>query len=333
MLVPADVVLAVLGIGDTWLFVVSALALVPLAYVIGESTEQVGEHTGPVIAGLLNASFGNAPELLVALLAVHRGLFVVVRASLTGSVISNLLLVLGTALVFAGHGRVSRRSTFGALGQVALAAALFAIPSVVHAGGAPSGQLTAYAVPIAAVLFVLYVVLTTGQIRRERRAHRGRDHPVEEGTWSLSRGLLTLALATLATAVVTELLTGTIEAFADSTGLGTFFTAAVIVAIVGNAAEHGGAVVVAARGNVALASEIALSSSAQVATFVIPVVVLLSVALNPLPLAYQPIEFVGYGAAVLLPALLLARGRASTGRGWVLVATYAAVVAAFFVAG
>lgn len=337
VLVPIDVVLALLGVGDTLLFVVSAAALVPLAFAIGESTDQVGEHTGPVVAGLLNASFGNAPELLISLFAVHEGLFTVVRASLTGSVVSNLLLVLGTALVFGRTARVSRRSAFANLGQVALAASLFAIasflPALLHRNDPPPVGPTTYAVVIAVVLLILYVVITTLHIRRAVRLHRSHGPEAREDAWPLARGLIVLGVATLATAVVSELLTGTIQSFADHTGLGQFFTAAIIVAIVGNAAEHGGAVVVAARGNVALATEIGLSSAAQVATFVIPAVVLLSLLLQPLPMTFRPVEFIGYAAAVLLPVLMLSRGRASRGRGAAMVISYLIVGVIFFVAG
>lgn len=335
VLVPIDVVLALLGVHGTMLFVVSALALVPLAFAIGEATDNVGEHTGPVVAGLLNASFGNAPELLISLFAVHEGLFTVVRASLTGSVVSNLLLVLGTALIFGRKARVARRSVFANLAQVTIAAVLFAVASLLPRlldPGAPGSRLTSYAIVVAAVLLVVYVVLTTLNIRRAVRINRAESQGASAGAWSMTRGLLTLGVATLATAVVSELLTGTIQTFADHTGLGDFFTAAIIVAIVGNAAEHGGAVVVAARGNVALATEIGLSSAAQVATFVIPAVVLLSLLLRPLPMSFRPVEFIGYAVAVLLPVVLFGRGRVSRGRGALLIIAYAIVAVVFFVA-
>lgn len=341
VLVPIDVVLALLGVHGTVLFIVSALALVPLAFAIGEATDNVGQHTGPVVAGLLNASFGNAPELLISLFAVHDGLFTVVRASLTGSVVSNLLLVLGTALVFGRKAQIPSRSAFVNLGQVAIAAVLFAVatflPSVLSPGGGGRADpdqpgMTSYAIVIAAVLLVLYVVFTTLNIRRAVRVNRAEGEAADAAAWSMTRGLVTLAVATVATAVVSELLTRTIETFAGHTGLGQFFTAAIIVAIVGNAAEHGGAVVVAARGKVALATEIGLSSAAQVATFVIPAIVLLSLFMRPLPMVFRPVEFIGYAVAVLLPAILLGRGQASRGRGAILIIAYAIIGVVFFVA-
>jgi Ca2+:H+ antiporter len=341
VLVPIDVLLALLGVGDTWLFIVSAAALVPLAFAIGEATDHVGEHTGPAVAGLLNASFGNAPELLISLFAVEAGLFDVVKASLAGSVISNLLLVLGTALIFGRRAKVSQRSVFANLGQVALAAVIFGVATLLAgglgdddpaAGSVGSGSVEWYAILLAAILLVLYLAVTTVNIRRAVRTHRAEGPDASDDAWSLRRGVLVLALATVATAVISRLLTGTIEQFSAQTGLGEFFSAAIIIAIVGNAAEHGGAVVVAARGNVELATEIGLSSSAQVATFVIPAVVLLSLGLNPMPMTFRPIEFIGYAAAVVVPAVLLGRGQASRGRGVVLAVTYGIVGVLFFIA-
>lgn len=335
-LVPADIGAALAGVGDAALFVLSAIALVPLAWVIGESTEQVGEHTGPAIAGLLNASFGNAPELMVALFSVHRGLFEVVRGSLTGSVIGNLLLVLGFSLLVARRGAttrpLNRRTILLALGQVALAVLAFLLPAAVHWSGGGDGLLRPYALPPMAVLLGLYLVTTATSVRRETRVHRAGG-VVTDPHWTLPTALTVLGLATLATVAVTEILTGSIQTFADETGLGDFFVAGVIVAIVGNAAEHGGAVVIASRGNVRLAAEIALSSATQVALFVIPVVVFLSLAIRPLPLAFRPAELAGLGAAVVIPALLLADARAAVWKGAALCGCYGGIAALFWAVG
>lgn len=333
VLVPIDLVADVLGAGQTLLFILSAVALVPLAWVIGEATEQTGEHTGPAIAGLLNASFGNAPELIISLFAVNDGLFQVVRGSLTGSIVGNLLLVLGFSLLVGGDGPIDRRTAYTSVGLVALAAALFAIPAVAHAELRRTKFLGAYALPVVGVLFATYVVSTTWSVRQERRKQRANPATGEDADWSLPRSLITLALATLATVAMSEVLTGSIEAFAHNAGLSDFFVAAVIVAIVGNAAEHGGAVVIASHGGVRLASDIALQSATQVALGVIPAVVLLSLAIRPLPLAFRWVEFLALGVAVVVPALLLTSGRSSRWRGGVLLAAYAGVATAFYVAG
>jgi Ca2+:H+ antiporter len=331
--VPVAVVAQYLDMAEAPLFTLSVLALIPLAWIIGEATEQVGEYTGPAIAGLLNATFGNAPELIISLFAVTDGLFEVVRASLVGSVIGNLLLVLGCSLVAGGRGRIGRRSAYSALGMVALAVVLFAISSAASGPvDATTSGTTGIAIAVAVVLFATYCAVTARSVLQERRRHReeGSDGDPE---WSLPRAVVTLGLATLATVAVSEVLTSSIESFGDAAGLSNMFVAAIIVAIAGNAAEHGGAVVIAARGNVLLAAEIGLQSAAQVATGLIPAVVLLSLLISPLPLVFTPVEFLGMAVAALLPAVLLLRGRTARWHGVALCTAYIGVAAVFFAAG
>jgi Ca2+:H+ antiporter len=330
VLVPVDVVARLWGMGHVGLFVLSVLALIPLAWIIGEATEQIGEYTGPAIAGLLNATFGNAPELIISLFAVSGGLFDVVRGSLAGSVIGNLLLVLGCSLAAGGRGRVDRRTAYSTLSMVAVSVGLFAVATAVSGSAAgPGSGVPVITILVAAALFTTYVVVTVRSVREERR--KAHEHGVEGSPeWSLPRAVITLGLATLATVAVSEVLTGSIEAFGEAAGLSDAFVAAVIVAIAGNAAEHGGAVVIAARGNVLLASEIGLQSAAQVATGLIPAVVLLSLLINPMPLVFDAPEFIGMVVAVLVPALLLARGRSTRRHGVALCLAYGAVVAMFY---
>ena len=314
-------------------FALAALALIPLAWLIGEATEHASEHTGPGIGGFLNATFGNAPELIIALLAVHEGLTEVVRGSLTGSVIGNLLLVLGFSLLFGGRGELDRPSSFLSLSLVGAAALLFLIPSVPSWTGDPERHLIeTLSIPVSIALLVVYVGATWWSLRRHHLLHTSGDEVIGEG-WSMRTSMLVLAGATVVTALVAEILVGSLEAFADKARLSDFFVAAVIVAIVGNAAEHGGAVVVAYRGKVKLAVEIALSSSAQVAVFLIPAVVLLALLIDPLALGLRPVEVWALLGSTLLAAVLLAGGRSSRGRGTVLIGAYIAIAAMFFAVG
>ncbi len=317
---------------ETTEFVLSALALIPLAWLIGEATEHAAEHTGPGIGGFLNATFGNAPELIIALIALNEGLTEVVRGSLTGSVVSNLLLVLGAALVAGGRGPLDRYSSFLSFGLIGLATALFLIPSVLGWDGDPDRHALAVAsVPVAIVLLVVYVGVTWYSLRRHHAMHISADEEIE--AWSLRASLVALGLATVVTALVAEILVGSLEVFSEKAGLSEFFVAAVIVAIVGNAAEHGGAIVVAYRGKIALAAEIALSSAAQVAVFLIPAVALLSWLIEPLALSFRPVEIAALGGSVLYAALVLFHGHSSRLRGMLLLVGYAAVVVAFLLAG
>jgi Ca2+:H+ antiporter len=328
----------VFHVGDTALFVASAAALVPLAWLIGEATEHAGEHTGPVIGGFLNASFGNAPELIIALFAVDESLPEVVRGSLTGSVVSNILLVLGLALVFGGDGHggrpIDRNSLLLQLGLVIVAVLLFLVPSIPGWSGDPERHaLAVVTIPVAVVLLLLYLAVTSHSLRRAKRLH-DESGEMATGGWPLRTALVALAAATVVTALISETLVHSLHAFADAAGLSEFFIAVVIVAIVGNAAEHGGAIVIATRGKLRLATEIAVSSSAQVALFVTPAVALLSWAVRPpLPLTFRPIELVTMGGAAVLVAVTLADGRGRRWEGYMLVAVYVGVALVFLAAG
>ena len=313
-------------------FVIAAAALIPLAWLIGEATEHAAEHTGPGIGGFLNATFGNAPELIIALIAVNDGLTDVVRGSLSGSVIGNLLLVLGASLVAGGKGTLDRFSSFLSLGLIGFATVLFVIPSVPGWNGDPDTDgLALVSAAISIVLLIVYIVVTWYSLRRHTAMHVASDDEIEG--WSLRAALGVLAVATVVTALIAEILVGSLEVFADKVGLSEFFVSAVIVAIVGNAAEHGGAVVVAARGKISLAAEIALASAAQVAVFLIPAVCLLSWLIDPLSLSFRPVEIAALAGSVVYAALVLRDGRSSKLRGALLLGGYAVVVVAFFVAG
>ena len=323
----------VADLDETLEFVVAAIALIPLAWLIGEATEHAAEHTGPGIGGFLNATFGNAPELIIALLAVNQGLTEVVRGSLTGSVVGNLLLVLGFSLLFGPRGELDRWSSFMSFALVGVAIALFLVPSIPAWDGDPDRDaIVNLSVPISILLLVVYVVATFVSLRRHRDLH----DPAEEagqGTWTLGRALAVLGAATVVTALVAEVLVGSLETFAERAGLSDFFVSAVIVAIVGNAAEHGGAVVVAHRGKVKLAAEIALASAAQVAVFLIPAVTILSWLIDPLALGFREVEIAALAGGLAVTAVTLWGGHASKARGAVLVAAYVVVVVLFYAAG
>jgi Ca2+:H+ antiporter len=321
------------AVSKTFLFALAAVSLVPLAWLIGEATEHVAKHTGAGIGGFLNATFGNAPELIIALFAVADGLTGVVRGSLTGSIVSNLLLVLGASLVVGQPGKVDRVSSSTWLALIGFSVLLFLIPAALAWAGQSSRQVTALSsVPVSIVLLACYLVVTWRTLRRHHLLHVS-DLPENIEAWSLPLSLATLATATVVTAFVAEIVVGTIDTFAKHAHLSEFFVAAVIVAIAGNAAEHGGAVVVASRGHVKLASEIALSSAAQVAVFVIPAVALVSWLIKPLSLSFRPVEIAALALSTALVGVLLARGRTGRLRGYALLAIYVALAVAFFLAG
>ncbi len=323
------------GAGDVTLFVLAALALIPLAWLVGESTEHAAEHTGPGIGGFLNASFGNAPELIVALFAVGANLPVVVLGSLAGSVISNLLLVYGiTQVVGPDRARLDRRSLLVQLGLVGAAVAAFTLPTALGHNGAPERHTVVVAsVTVSIVLLVLYLAVVGRNLHVHREQERDRDEP-GEGTWSLPVSLAVLAVATGATAWVSEILVHSLGSFASAVGLSEFFVSVVIVAIVGNAAEHGGAILIARNGKMRLATEIAISSSAQVALLVVPVVTLLSLFFtHHLALAFRWSEVVVMAGAAIAATATVWDGTSRRREGVLLVLGYGAAVVVFYFVG
>ncbi len=322
----------VLDVDQTVEFVLAAVALIPLAWLIGEATEHAAEHTGPGIGGFLNATFGNAPELIIALIAVNSMQFEVVRGSLSGSVIGNLLLVLGFSLLFGGRGEIDRSSSFLSLGLVGFATLLFLVVAIPGWDGDPErDSLAKLSIPISVILLLVYVATTWYSLRRHRTLHIASDEEIKGWSFGLSLGVL--GVATVVTAFVAEILVGSIEAFAHDFGVSEFFLAAVVIAIVGNAAEHGGAVVVAYRGKIALATEIALASAAQVAVFLIPAVTLLALLIEPLALSFRQVEMAMLAGALVLTTAVVFDGRTSRLRGGILIAGYVVVAIVFFQAG
>ena len=318
--------------GELTLFVLAGAALIPLSWLIGEATDNLARHTGPGIGGFLNATFGNAPELIIAIIAVSDGLTEVVRASLVGSIAGNLLLVLGFTLLFGRVGAIDRRSALRSRSawSDSRPSSCSSPPcpgstAIRTAARSPSSTL-----PLAVLLLIVRVIVTRYSLRRQRQLYSSAEL---EGTgWPLTTAVAVLGVATVVTAVVTDTLVGTLEAFADAAHLSEFFVAVVIVAIVGNATEHGSAVLLARRGRVKLAVEIPLASSAQIAGLLIPLVALISWGFEPLALSFRPVELVALGVAAVLPTLVLRSGRTSRSGGATLLVAYAVLAVAFYVA-
>jgi Ca2+:H+ antiporter len=319
------------AVGELTLFVLAGAALIPLAWLIGEATDNLARHTGPGIGGFLNASFGNAPELIIAIVALSQGLTEVVRASLVGSIAGNLLLVLGFTLLFGRKGAIDRPSAAISLGLVGLATVLVLVAAVPGFHGDPERRsLAELSLPIAALLLSVRLVVNRYALRRQRMLYSPEG---EVDGWPFRAAVVVLGATTFLTALVTETLVGTLQTFADRAHLSEFFVVVVIVAIIGNATEHGSAVLLARRGRIKLAVEISLASSAQIAGFLIPLVALISWGFEPLALSFRPVELVAMGVAAALPAAVLRTGRTTQLGGAILLVAYAALVFAFYLSG
>jgi Ca2+:H+ antiporter len=318
--------------GELTLFVLAGAALIPLSWLIGEATDNLARHTGPGVGGFLNATFGNAPELIIAIVAISDGLTEIVRASLVGSIAGNLLLVLGFTLLFGRDGAIDRPSAYISLGLVGFATVLVLVAAAPGFHGDPDRRsLAVLSVPIAALLLIVRVIENHFALRRQRALYSTAEREPEG--WPFTSAIVVLGLASVVTALVTETLVGTLRSFADRAHLSEFFVAVVIVAILGNATEHGSAVLLARRGRVKLAVEIPLASSAQIAGLLIPLVALVSWSFEPLALSFRPIELVAMAVAAALPALILWPGRTTRFGGAILLAAYTVLAAAFYVSG
>jgi Ca2+:H+ antiporter len=339
--VPAAFLLHALGAGPVAVFLTSGLGIIPLAALLGRSTEALSSRLGPQVGGFLNATFGNAAELILGLAALRRGLFPVVKASLTGSIIGNALLVLGLSLLAGGLRH--RRQTFDRIQAglqatlLVLAAIGMAVPSVLaHALSPQAG--THLSDEVAVVLLITYLLsLMFSLVRQEPEVQLGATHVAEAPEWGPRLAMVVLAGATMVIAFLSEYLVGAIEdaqaaGQLDAWGMSEIFVGVVLVALIGNAAEHSTAVVMAYRNRVDLTLQIAVGSSTQVALLVTPVLVLASHALAPHPmdLNFSLVEVLALGASVVVVHLVAADGESHWMEGVLLIAVYLILALAFY---
>jgi Ca2+:H+ antiporter len=349
-LIPLAVALDLAGASAGVVFVTSALGIIPTAALMGRATEELAARSGPGIGGLLNVTFGNAPELIIALFALGQGLHEVVKASIVGSIIGNILLVLGAAMFAGGLGRekqlFSRTTASVQTSMLLLAAAALLMPAIfelIEGRGLPhpGAEIVDYGSTVEhlslAVAIVLIVTYVAG-LFFSLKTHRDIFNPdyEDEGTWGWSArtSVIALAVAGVLVGVMSEVLVSSISEASQTVGLSEFFIGAIVVAIVGNAAEHWVAVLVAMKNKMDLAVNIAIGSSAQVALFVAPVLVLASLFVGPHPLA---LVFNGFELGALLLAVLIANyttqdGESTWFEGVQLLAVYVVLGLAFYYA-
>ena len=325
----------------TLIFGSAALAIIPLAGWMGRATEALAARAGEGVGGLLNATFGNAAELVIALAALRHGLYDVVKASIAGSIIGNVLLVLGAAMLTGGLRFHSQQYNITAARSQATMLLIAAISLVVAGAfrdvvepGAP--QLIGLSLAIAAVLLAVYVCNLVFSLVTHRRLFEGSgEAPATSGheasAWSAKKGLAVLGLATLAVAWMSEILVAAIEPAAKDLGLGSLFVGVFVVAIIGNAAEHSTAIFAALRNRMDLSLSIAIGSSVQIALFVAPVLVLVSLAVGPAPmdLSLRPGLTLCVLLSVLIAAPVAGDGESNWLKGVALLAVYLILALAF----
>jgi len=320
------------------IFIFSALGVIPLAGYIGESTEILAAYTGPKIGGLLNATLGNAAELIITLVAIKAGLIELVKASITGSIIGNLLLVLGISMMVGGlkNGlqKFDQRQSSNHALLLVLAMIALGIPSFFSASIGPetSIQVEALSLSVSIVMIVLYGLGLLYSLRYTNHSIIAHSSVVNhKAGWSKNQAILVLALATLGVVFMSELLVGSIEIVVADLGLSEFFLGIILIPLVGNVAEHLVAVQVAHRNQMDLSIEIAVSSSIQIALFVAPFLVFVSLLLgNPLTLVFNTFELIALGAAALIAVLVASDGESNWLEGAALTGVYLILGFAFF---
>jgi Ca2+:H+ antiporter len=337
--------------GAPWIFAASALAIIPLAGLMGRATESLATRVGPGLGGLLNASFGNAAELIIALMALQRGLHAVVKASITGSIIGNVLLVLGLSILAGGarYPRLRFNATAASTGStlLTLSAIGLVVPAIFHrlVQGRAVTHEKELSLEIAIVLFVTYVLSLLFSLHTHKHLYAGQPGPAEpehghqhrggsagqEAGWSLRAAVGVLVGATVLVALMSEFLVGAVEHTAQVLGMTEVFVGVILVAIIGNAAEHSTAILMARKNQMDLALHIGVGSSIQVALFVAPVLVFASYFLGrPLDLLFTEFEVLAIVASVAVLNLVCQDGEANWLEGVQLLAVYVILAMAFY---
>ena len=355
LLVPFIPIAVALEVGHaeaTIIFVAAALGVIPTAALMGRSTEELAHRSGPGIGGFLNVTFGNAPELIIAFFALNEGLQEVVKASLIGSILGNILLVMGAAMLVGGIPRerqfFDRTAANVQVLMLLLAGAALVLPAVfelLHGGRLPkvgeeevnfSNTVEQMSAIVAIVLLLTYVAGLFFSLK----THRSLFNPTDEDEdthaepWSVRRSVITLAVAGLAVGLMSEILVGSIVEASETIGISEFFVGLIVVAIVGNAAEHWVAIYFAARDKMDLSVNIAIGSSAQIALFAAPVLVLLSffVGDHPMALVFNGYELVALLLAILVANFVVNEGESTWFEGLQLLALYALMGVVFYYA-
>lgn len=334
----------------SWVFLASAVAIIPLAGWMGRATEQLAERVGAGLGALLNATFGNAAELIIAIVALNAGLYDLVKASITGSIIGNILLVFGLSAFLGGLKFPMQQfnRTAASLGStmLVLSAVALVIPAIFHLLSGDQAQAIErnLSLEIAVVLMITYVASLIFTLRTHSHLYLGAaapahgesaDHPVDHSghvPWSAGKSFTVLLISAAFVGVMSELLVGATEEAAHTFGMNEVFVGVILVALVGNAAEHSSAILMAMKNKMDLSANIAVGSSIQVALFVAPLLVFLSYFVGPQPmdLVFTTMEVVAVAVSVAIMALIGQDGESHWMEGVQLLAVYVILGLTFF---
>jgi Ca2+:H+ antiporter len=343
LLIPAAIALEIAESDPLYVFIAAAGAIIPLAGWMGRSTEWIAEHLGPGIGGLLNATFGNAAELIIAIMALRAGLYEVVKASITGSIIGNILLVLGLSIVAGGvkYKELKFNRTAASLSTtlLALAAIALIVPALYHRLSESATQLPAertLSLEIAVILAITYVLSLIFSLHTHKHLYVEPATEASEEALGMQhvplwRATVILVVATGFVALMSEFLVGAVEHTAERLGMSDVFVGVFLLAIIGNAAEHSTAVLMAMKGKMDLAINIAVGSSLQVALLVAPLLVFISYGFGrPLDLVFTTFEIAAIALSVGVVNLIALDGESNWMEGVLLLAVYGILGLAFY---
>lgn len=318
------------------IFILASLAIIPLAKFIGESTEEISVHTGPALGGLLNATFGNATELIISFFALQAGLIEMVKASITGAIIGNLLLILGMAFFFGGLGKDQQEFNTTAAKTSAstllLATAAIVMPAAfVLTSENPSAEIIeTLSIAVSVIMAISYLASLLFSLYTHKHLYTA-DTTECTARWSVKKSVAVLLISTIAVAVMSEILVGSIEPLAKSLGWTELFIGMIFVAIIGNAAEHVSAITIAIKGRMDLALQIAVGSTTQIAMFVVPFLVFTSYFFEtPMNLVFTTFELVSIVIAVFVVNSIIEDGKSNWFEGLQLLGTYGIITIVAF---
>ena len=338
--VPISIVAEFLHIPPTLMFLLSALAIVPLAGLMGEATEELSFYSGPKLGGFLNATFGNATELIISFFALKKGLFDVVKASIAGSVIGNILLVLGLSILLGGLKHKTQNFNKKVV-EVSSSMLLFAviglsIPAIFTHTVKKELLNTTYeslSIAVAIIMFIIYILSLYFSFYTHKDIYAINHEPAEEGKtkWSLKKAIGVLVIATVAIAFESEFLVGAVEPMTKTLGLSEFFVGIILIPIIGNAAEHSTAVVMAIKNKMDVSIEIAIGSSLQIILFVAPILIFLSLLFTPMSIVFNEFELIALIVSVLIANRVAGDGESNWLEGVQLLAVYLIIAVSFLI--
>jgi Ca2+:H+ antiporter len=337
--VPLSIVGHFVHWNSTVMFFLTCLAIVPLAGFLGNATEEIAVYTGPKFGGFLNATFGNATELIISFFAIRAGLFEVVKASLAGSVLGNILLVLGCSILFGGlkHKELKFDSQLGAFTATMLLFAVIGLctPAVFSATATDKTNHESFSIITSVIMLLIYVIGMIYSFKTNKDLY-GVEHAEDiDSNWSLPFSIGVLAVATILIAIESELLVASIEPMTEQAHIPEMFVGIILIPIVGNAAEHATAVIMALKNKMDITIEIAVGSSLQIALFVIPISVLISLFISesPMTLIFKPIELFLFASSVFIANQIVKSGRTNWMEGLKLISVYIIAAVGFFIVG